>query len=309
MPPTLSRIDRVNRRDLLRTAAAVPLLAACNGKKGGPKASPTPSGPVPLEDVGPPNAAPGLEIGDAESELLQGSARYAFGLIGPDGPLAGARATVYVGADPSKPATATVGAVEFTEAGLKDRGLYVAQVPFPTAGDYFLAVVAETGKGAFRGGTKVTVLAHSKSPQPGQKAPPVATPTVAHPDGASPLCSRKPKACSMHGISLDAALTSGKPTVVVFAAPAFCQTELCGPDVEIVQAAATRHAGKANFLHVEAYTGASNPTDGKLAPALKAFKFDSEPWLYVIDKKGVVSDRISGAFATDEVEQRLAKVL
>lgn len=297
----------MNRRDLLRAAVAVPVLAACSkGEPDGPKPTPK-TGPVALEDVGP-DAAPGLQIGDAEAELLQGSSRYAFGLIGPDGPLTGAKATVYVGPDPAKPPTATVGAVEFTEAGLADRGLYVAQVPFPTAGDHFVAIVAETKTGSFRGGTKVTVKADSKAPVVGEKVPVIATPTTAKPMNAKPLCSRT-KQCSMHEISLDAALKNGKPTVIVFAAPAFCQTELCGPDVEILQAIAAKNAGKANFIHVEAYVGATNPVDGKLAPALNAFKFDSEPWLYVIDTKGVVTDRISGAYATDEVDQRLAKVL
>lgn len=293
----------LHRRDVLRAALAVPLLAACT--KGKKKAVPTPIGPVPLEDVGP-GYAPGLTVGDAEAELLVGSSRYAFGLAGPDGPLSGAQTTVYVGADPQKPATATVGAVELTDPGLSGRGLYVATVPFATAGEFFVAVTAKTATGSFKGGTKVVVAKKSKSPVAGQKVPVIRTPTTRDPMKADPLCSRRPKPCSMHAVSLDAALKTGKPTVVVFAAPAFCQTELCGPDVELVQAVADSHRGKANFIHVEAYTGATNPTDGTLAPALKAFKFDSEPWLYLIDANGVVHDRISGAFATSELTSRLA---
>lgn len=296
----------LDRRDLLRATLAVPFLTAC-GRSGGPKASPTPTGPVALQDVGG-DAAPGLQIGDAEAELLQGTSRYAFGLVGPDGPLAGARATVYTGPDPTKPATATVPATELTDPGLSGRGLYVAQVPFATAGSYFVAIVATTDSGRFKGGTQVTVAKTSKSPAPGQKAPVVRTPTTRNPLGAKPLCSRRPSPCGLHEVSLDAALKTGKPTVVVFAAPAFCQTELCGPDVEIVRSVAAKHGGQATFIHVEAYVGATAPGNGDLAPALKAFHFDSEPWLYVIDDKGVVSDRVSGAFATSELAERLAVV-
>lgn len=297
----------MNRRDFLRATLTVPLIAACGKDAAGPDAKPSPTGPVALQDVGA-DAAPGLDIIDAEAELLQGSARYAFGLSGPDGPIPAARATVYLGSDPGRPPTATVPAAELTEAGLADRGLYVAQLPFPKAGRYYIAVVAETAKGKLAGGVQLDVKATSKSPKPGDKAPSVRTPTKSNPAGAAPLCSRKPKPCTMHDLSLDAALKNGKPTIVVFAAPAFCQTELCGPDVEIVEGLATKHRAQANFIHVEAFVNASNPTDGKLAPPLKAFKFDTEPWLYVIDGKGVVSDRISGAFATSEVAQRLAKV-
>ena len=297
----------MNRRDFLRATVAVPLLAACRSGDDGPGPQPSPSGPVALQDVGG-TAAPDLEILDAEAELLQGASRYAFGLAGPDGPLTGARATVHLGLDPTKPPTATVPAVELTDAGLENRGLYVAQLPLPKAGQYYVAIVADTTKGKLAGGVQLAVKATSKSPAPGDKAPLVKTPTTANPMNAAPLCSRKPKACTMHDLSLDQALRNGKPTVVVFAAPAFCQTELCGPDVEIVQTAAKMYGAKANFVHVEAFVNASNPSDGKLAPPLRSFKFDTEPWLYVIDKKGVVSDRISGAFAASELEQRLAKV-
>ncbi|HEX8004303.1 MAG TPA: hypothetical protein VF519_16575 [Mycobacteriales bacterium] len=294
------------RRALLRAALATPLLAACAGKDK-PKAEPTSSANLALENVGQ-HAAPGLQIGEAEAEVVAGQARYAFGLIGPDGPLAGATVKVYLGREATAPPEATVDARELEDEGLADRGLYAATLPFPAPGKYLLAIVAETPNGAFKGGIAVDVLATSKSPIPGQKAVSVKTPTTKDPAGASPLCSRRPNACSMHAISLDAAIASGKPTVVVFAAPAFCQTELCGPDVDILEKVARRHAGKANFVHVEAYVGATTPTNGKLAPALKAYRFDSEPWLYFIDAKGIVSDRISAAFVTSEVEERLAKL-
>lgn len=296
-----------HRRDLLRATLLLPVLAACKKKGGSPTPTPTPTGPIALEDVGP-GSAPGLEIGEAVAELLPGNQRYAFGLVGPDGPLAGATVTVYLGTDAAKPPAQSVPAVELQGTGLSDRGLYRADVSFPQAGSYLVAVVAQTKDGSFKGGTRVDVLAKSKSPVPGQRAISVKTPTTADPAGASPLCSRRPTPCVMHTISLDKALKNGKPTLVVFAAPAFCQTELCGPDVEILDTVARRYAGKANFIHVEAYRGATTPTNGKLAPALEAYHFDSEPWLYVIDRTGVVSDRISSAFVTDEAVSALAKV-
>ena len=301
-----------SRRAVLRAALATPLLAACGDDTKPPVSAtkstqPTPTGPLALDSVGP-HAAPGLQIGEATAEVLPGRQRWAFGLIGPEGPLSGASVTVYLGTDGSKPPTTTVAATELEDEGLTDRGLYAATLPFPTAGAYLAAIVAETATGAFRGGLRIDVLATSVSPAPGQRATSVKTPTTKDPMGASPLCSRRPNPCSMHAVSLDAALKSGKPTVVVFAAPAFCQTELCGPDVDILERVAKKHPGKANFIHVEAYTGATTPSDGKLAPALKAYEFTSEPWLYFVDAKGIVTDRISAAYVTSEVEERLAKL-
>lgn len=297
----------MNRRDLLRAALTVPVLAACGKDKKPQVAASTSPGPVPLSAVGG-AAAPVLKLVDAEPDLVRGATRYAVGLFDDEGPLSGAQATFYAGPDPAKPPVVTVPGTELTDAGLGGRGLYVARVPFPTAGDYYVAVVAQTGKGTLKGGTVVTVQATSKAPLPGQQAPLVRTPTTADPAGADPLCSRKPKPCSMHRVSLDRALMSGKPTVAVFAAPAFCQTELCGPDVDIVEGVAARFRDRVNFVHVEAYRGATTPTNGKLAPALQKFRFDTEPWLYVFDAKGVVSDRIAGAFGGAELTERLAKV-
>ena len=304
----------MDRRTFLRAALAastVPLVGACNdgdSPDADPTEGPSDSASTALQDIAP-DAAKGLQMLDAQPELIVGSARYSFGLLDPSGsPLTDADVMVYAGADPAAPPQASVPAT-WLRGGVEEKAIYVAQIPFTKAGPYFLAAVATTKEAAkLKGGVQVTVSATSASPLPGQAAISTPTPTTTTTAGADPLCSRKPKPCSMHALSLDAALRNGKPTVVVFAAPAFCTSQLCGPDVDIVEGVAKKHRGDANFIHVEAFVDATKPGDGTLAPPLKAFKFDTEPWLYVIDAKGVVSDRISGAFATTEVEARLAKV-
>ncbi len=287
----------LRRRDLLRLAAlgsAVPLLGGCARK---------PLKKLNLEDVGK-DAAPTLTIGDAESELVAGTSRYAFGLADENGPVIAEKVIVYVGRDAQRPPEKSTLGYQLKEE-IADRGLYVSTIEFPEAGDYLLAIVATLKGGVqVKGGRRLTVLATSKSPAPGQQVPSIPTPTTKQPIGADPLCSRRPKPCSMHELSLDQALKNGKPTVVVFAAPAFCQTELCGPDVDIVERVAKDKGGAANFIHVEAYR-----KQGKaMAPALQSFKFETEPWTYFLEPGGTVSDRISGAFATGEVLTRLRKL-
>lgn len=289
----------LGRRDVLRLAAAgvaIPLLSGCARKRQILKR-------VALEDIGE-GAAPSLTIGDAESELVAGTSRYAFGLTDDKGPVVVDKTQVFVGRDPSKPPEQTRVGYHLDDEGLGDRGLYFSTITFPEAGEYFVAILARVGTAQLKGGTRVTVRATSKSPAAGQPVPVIPTPTTAKPLGADPLCSRRPTPCSMHGLSLDQAVRNGKPTVVVFAAPAFCQTELCGPDVEIIESFAKLHANQANFIHVEAYR-----KQGKeLAPALQSFHFDSEPWTYFIDPQGVVKDRFSGAFSNAEVRGRLKEL-
>ena len=43
-----------------------------------------------------------------------------------------------------------------------------------------------------------------------------------------PLCTQDPQ-CPLHSVSLDQVLGSGKPVAVMFATPARCQTQYCGP--------------------------------------------------------------------------------
>ncbi len=274
----------MDRRTFLRAGlvgAAVPMLGACNDD-GEPKATPTAPASDALQDVAP-DAAKGLQILDAQPELVVGSARYSFGLLDPDGsPLTDADVTVYAGSDAAKKPEAVVPAV-WLQGGVAEKAIYVAQIPFTRAGPYLVAAVAKTKDGAtIKGGVQVSVSSTSASPLPGQKAISTRTPTTAVPDGADPVCSRKP-VCTMHDISLDAALKSGKPTVVTFSAPAFCATETCGPVVDLVEAAKKASPGAAQWIHVEAY----RKQGAELAPALKAWKFATEPWTYFIGADGV----------------------
>ncbi len=297
----------MDRRQFLQFSAlgaALPVIGACSSDDDPPDRAKEgkPSGEN-LQDIAP-DAAKGLQLLDAQPELVVGTSRYSFGLLDPSGkPLPDADVTIYAGPDPAGKPQATVRAT-WLQGGVAEKAIYVAQVPFIKAGPYFLAAVAKTKEGAtIKGGVQVQVAATSPSPIPGQAAISVPTPVGSRLDGADPLCSRKP-ACTMHDVSLDAALKSGKPVVVTFSAPSFCATETCGPVVDIVEAEKKRGDGSVTFVHVEAY----RKQGSELAPALKAWKFATEPWTYLVDGKGVVADRLAGAIGAEELTAALAKL-
>lgn len=297
----------MDRRLFLRLGAigaALPVLGACSGDDDPAEvATKVKPGEVSLQDIAP-DAAKGLQLLDAQPELVVGTSRYSFGLLDPSGkPLTDAEVTLYAGPDPAGRPQATVPAT-WLQGGVAEKAIYVAQVPFTKAGPYFVAAVAKTKEGAtIKGGVQVQVAATSASPVPGQRAISVPTPTTARPDGADPLCSRKP-VCAMHEVSLDAALASGKPVVVTFSAPSFCATETCGPVVDIVELQMKRDGGAVTFVHVEAY----RKEGSELAPALKSWKFATEPWTYVVDAQGVVAERLAGAIGAEELTAALAKL-
>jgi hypothetical protein len=310
----------VDRRSFLHLSAlglAVPVIGACGGDEGpGAKTSTTPSELVPsasascdattpLADIGC-GAARGLQVIPAEAEVVVGASRLALGLLEADNtPLTESTVKVYAGRDQDKPPEITADAVWLREGSIAAKGLYSSGLRFPTAGAWLVAAVATTPEGArLAGGTTVTVKTTSASPLPGQPAISVPTPTTADPRGADPVCSRRPQPCSMHTVSLDAALRNGRPTVVTFSAPSFCLTETCGPVVEVVEAASKESPGL-NFIHVEAYVAPKTPPY-PLSPVLKAWKFTSEPWTYFIDARGVVRDRLSGGIGPEDVRSRVA---
>ena len=72
---------------------------------------------------------------------------------------------------------------------------------------------------------------------------------------------------SLYQISVADALQNGKPTVIVFASPAFCTNAVCGPQVEVLSNLSRSYPGQANYVHIDLFT---NPQEiqGDLSRAM-----------------------------------------
>lgn len=130
------------------------------------------------------------------------------------------------------------------------------------------------------------------TPTVGDRVSPFPTPTAVDPMGVDPLCSRD-EPCDFHGVSLDAALASGKPTVLLVSTPAYCQTAVCGPilDMLIEQVG---DATDVNVIHSEVYrdpTTVDDLSQAELAPVPERFGLVFEPALFVLDAAGTVVER------------------
>ena len=112
---------------------------------------------------------------------------------------------------------------------------------------------------------------------------------------------------AFYEMSLAQAIANGKPTVLLFATPAFCQTRFCGPAYELTDELQQRYGHTVNFVHVEVYTGLPDPAanNWEVAPAMQIFGLTTEPWLYLIDSEGTIVYRVEGIFTTAEVERHL----
>jgi hypothetical protein len=103
---------------------------------------------------------------------------------------------------------------------------------------------------------------------------------------------------SMH--DTDYADVLGKePILIVFATPQFCQTRVCGPTVDIVEQVKSKIGDEATFIHMEVFND-NDPGKGP-RPQLQAFNLETEPWAFVIDRKGRITARFEGAFGAEEL--------
>lgn len=173
-------------------------------------------------------------------------------------------------------------------------GFYVATLPMPASGLAWVLVESQNIYGI----SPIAVIDTPTTPGVGQRAVSVATPTPGHLGGVASLCTRNP-VCPMHAVSLDKALRARKPIVFTIASPLLCTSRTCGPVVDEVLDLRARHLKDAIFIHAEPYQGT---TATILSPAANKWKIPSEPWVWVIDKTGVVRARFEGPVTSAEIE-------
>lgn len=139
----------------------------------------------------------------------------------------------------------------------------------------------------------------------GERAPRVHTPTAADVGGDLSKIDTRIPPDDMHKEDL-AEVLGHKPVVLLFATPQLCQSRVCGPVVDEAEQVEQTLGKGVTFIHMEIYNN-NNPSDG-VRPQVKAFHLPSEPWLFVIDRHGVVRTRIEGAWSVPELEKAVRGV-
>jgi hypothetical protein len=190
-------------------------------------------------------------------------------------------------------------------------GLYRAGVEFTCSGEWGVEVVARQAGVPDRTARVVfPVRAESSTPAVGELAPPSDTPTAD--DGASiaMISTDDDPDPDFYRTSIDDAIGTSEPFVVVFATPAFCQTRTCAPALDHVKAAADDYKDSLTFIHVEPYEleerdGQLQPVlvDGQLdpVPAVDEWGLLTEPYTFVVGGDGRVRARFEGIAAEDEL--------
>ncbi len=184
--------------------------------------------------------------------------------------------------------------------------VYTTDIDFPSNGEWRVAALIKQGdETAATLLPSATVGEFKGVPRVGEKAPKIHTPTPADVGGdLSKITTRIPPDTQNR---VDYADALGKePIFLLFATPQFCQSRVCGPVVDVAEQVKDQFGGKAAFIHMEIYKD-NDPSKG-VRPQVRAFHLPSEPWLFAINRKGVVQAVVEGAFGVERMTKVVEEV-
>jgi hypothetical protein len=254
-----------------------------------------------LSACGSDEVEPFAQVASSNGSIGVGEQRVLFALIDPE--------TNEFLASPERAATVTIRdengspletyPLEFLWTIPDVRGLYAAHVDIPEAATYQATIdadgLATAGPAGF--------VAYDDLPliEPGEGAPPSETRTSAEFPDLSVITSDPEPDPAMYEMSIAEAVSSGSPSVIVFATPAFCASQACGPLLDQVKALRPEYED-VEFVHVEIYEDLQVETeDLTTVPAVTEWGLPSEPWVFVVDSSGVVSAAFEGAASDSEL--------
>jgi hypothetical protein len=260
--------------------------------------------------------AAGPELALASSVFTTpGTSRMAFGMINTDGTPVYGPTAVYVAPTPTDPAEGPFVApadVLLTEKRYRSKqaattadpfvAVYGAHIKFPKKGQYAVLATTKKADGTLTGATgQVNVSSEDADPIPavGEKAPKVHTETVETAKGDIGKIDTRVPPSDMHDVDF-ADVVGKKPVALLFSTPQLCASRVCGPVTDMELQMKSKYGDKMAFIHQEVYV--DNDINKGLRPPLKEFNLPSEPWLFVVDAKGVITARLEGSIGVQQFE-------
>jgi hypothetical protein len=146
-------------------------------------------------------------------------------------------------------------------------------------------------------------------PITGDVFPSLETPTISEPREVDPVCTLFDGPCPFHTRTAADVLAEGQPMALLVATPAFCATSYCGPVLNTLIEASTAYES-IGFVHVEPW---ANPTEGtgltdpnlRTSPSVDDLRLTFEPSLFLVDRSGLLVERIDNVFDATELTAAL----
>ena len=204
-------------------------------------------------------------------------------------------------------------------------GFFKAPVQFTHAGQWALDfVVRRPGHKAFTQRVLPNVLSEGLTPAIGALAPRSRNLTLKDVKGDLAKLDSDPrlKDVEMHRVSIAEAIAAGRPAVVLFSTPGFCESRICLPNTEILYSLYPEYGKRVEFIHVEIYhdydkyleqvrkgTLEGEPGDLQLRDTVVEWGLQNDPYLFFIDKQGRVFAKFFGPVARSEIQETLERLL
>jgi hypothetical protein len=254
------------------------------------------------------------QFGAATGTYTPGTRRLAFALTTSSNQFIYAPTAVYLASSPNGPAQGpflapadpTTVPSQFQSAqnagpgGLK--AIYHTQLPLPHPGVYYVLTLTRTIRGLIGSPGEVAVAASSPIPDVGQRPPDINTDTPASVHGNVSLLTTRTPPEQMHSVSFSQVLGK-RPVALLFSTPELCTSRVCGPVTDVAVDLQPQFGSRLTFIHQEVYV--DNKPNLGLRPQLKAFHLQTEPWLFTVDRRGIIAARLEGAFGLNEFRQAL----
>ena len=192
------------------------------------------------------------------------------------------------------------------------RGQYVAQVNFQSPGVWQarFSLSNDNVSGPTMGNLAFNVLTQPSAPGVGEPAPPTQNLTVHDVPSIHEIDSRTPPD-NMHSLSVAQALEEEKPFVLVWSAPMFCTSAICGPVLDAAVRVQAQFGDRVNFIHIEPWDLKTARSEGRLVPTPDFLEWGmtTEPWVFTVNAQGLIHDRFEGLITDEDLEQALEALL
>lgn len=311
-----SRIFRTRRPvwSLLVPIALLTLIACSSAQEAAP--SPT-AAAEPQQQTAPDLNSPGnLQIALATQDFGVGRNRLVFGIIdSKKGPLLNAKVEISTF---RLSETGQEGPIETMIATYRkwpvSGGVYAIEVSFDRPGIWGIGAVVVEDDGMPRpASARLEIPESTSSVALGSPAPRSETKTMDSADSLDKITTDTSPDPDLYKMTVAEALDAGKPLVVTFSTPAYCQTATCGPQLAVVKDLKDKYGGRMNFIHVEVYDNPheiqGNLSRGKISATLDEWGLLSEPWTFIIDSSGLVQHKFEAFTTKDELEEAIDDVL
>ena len=185
------------------------------------------------------------------------------------------------------------------------RGLYAFYMEIPGPGTF--QITMDAGPLGELGPIGLVTVDDPLVVSPGDDAPISNTRTSADVDLVDLTSDPNPDP-SFYELSVAEAVESG-PSVIVFATPAWCTSQSCGPLLDQVKELSAGFPSL-NYVHIEIYENihVSSFDELILVPSVTDWSLPSEPWIFVTDANGVVRASFEGAASDDELSRAFEAV-